>query len=331
MQDLRGKRVFVGLSGGVDSAVSAALIKEAGADVYAVFVKGWYPPGMPCTWAEDRRDAMRVAARLQLPFMTLDAREAYKRAVIDYLIKEYGAGRTPNPDVMCNREVKFGVLYAFAQEHGADYLATGHYLDGEKDQRYFLWAIPKTTWKALMFPLKGKTKEEVRALARAYGLPIAEKPDSQGVCFLGDISVDEFLRQTFHPDPGDAYDTEGIRIGRHEGAVLYTLGERIALFDTKQPGPWFVRAKDMTQNRLVVAHERNPQPIAPLSYDYENWIQDPDRAVAAQLRYRGPRIRGIVETSHFIPHELLSEPYAPGQSIVFYDADNALVGGAILS
>ena len=157
---MRGKRIFVGLSGGVDSAVSAALLQKAGANVTGVFIKGWYPPGMPCTWADDRRDAMRVAASLGIPFYTLDASAEYKKGVIDYLLSEYAAGRTPNPDVMCNREVKFGAFYAFAKEHNANFIATGHYarkshstdsndsaklftgIDQSKDQSYFLWAIP---------------------------------------------------------------------------------------------------------------------------------------------------------------------------------------------
>src|SRR6187551_2471944 len=124
---LKGKKIFVGLSGGVDSAVTAALLQKADADVTGVFIKGWYPPGMPCTWAEDRRDAMRVAASLNLPFVTLDASEEYRVGVIEYLLREYKAGRTPNPDIMCNREVKFGAFHRFAKEHGADFIATGHY------------------------------------------------------------------------------------------------------------------------------------------------------------------------------------------------------------
>ena len=141
--DVQGRKIFVGLSGGGDSAVSAALLQQAGAQVTGVFIKGWYPPGMPCTWAADRRDAMRVAARLRIPFRTLDASSAYKRGVIDYLLSEYRAGRTPNPDVMCNREVKFGAFYRYAVEQGSDAIATGHYRGGEKDQSYFLWAVPK--------------------------------------------------------------------------------------------------------------------------------------------------------------------------------------------
>src|SRR3989344_734386 len=167
------KRVFVGLSGGVDSAVTAALLKEEGNEVVGVFIKGWYPPGMPCTWASERRDAMRVAASLGIPFHTLDASEEYKRGVIDYLLAEYRAGRTPNPDVMCNREVKFGAFHRFAREKGADLIATGHYarsiegnllrgVDEAKDQSYFLWAVPKEALVRSAFPLGSMHKSETR-------------------------------------------------------------------------------------------------------------------------------------------------------------------------
>ncbi len=331
MPEVRKKQIFIGLSGGVDSAVSASLLQEAGAFVHAVFVKGWYPPGMPCTWAQDRRDAMRVAAHLGLPFTTLDASARYKRSVIDYLVAEYGAGRTPNPDVMCNRDIKFGALYAFAKERGAEYLATGHYVDGEKDQRYFLWAVPKERWDSLVFPLAGMTKARVRALAASRNLPVARKPDSQGVCFLGDISVDEFLREQFAPESGPAHDGSGTLIGRHDGAVLYTLGERVSLREARSAGPWFVRAKDLANNLLTVSREREPASAAAIGFSVPNWIREPHSVAVAQLRYRGPRVPGTIRDNLFVPRDALSEPYAPGQSIVFYDEQGELVGGAVLA
>ena len=209
--NIRGKRIYVGLSGGVDSAVSAALLKDAGAIVTGVFIKGWYPPDMPCTWAEERRDAMRIVARLRIPFRTLDASEEYKRSVIDYLIAEYRAGRTPNPDVMCNREVKFGAFYRYAMASGADAIAMGHYRSGDKDQSYFLWAVPKDILNATIFPVGNYEKEKVRALAKKFNLPVAEKKDSQGICFLGSVSVKEFLEK---------------ELGTDNPALLYTIGQR---------------------------------------------------------------------------------------------------------
>src|SRR3989344_3929521 len=199
--DVHGKKVFVGLSGGVDSAVAAALLKNAGARVTGVFIKGWYPPGLPCTWASERRDAMRVAARLRIPFATLDASEEYRKSVIDYLLAEYRAGRTPNPDVMCNREVKFGAFYRYAMEQGADSIAMGHYLGGEKDQSYFLWAVSKDILAKTLFPVGEMEKGEVRALAKHFNLPVAEKRDSQGICFLGSVSVKDFLKSEIGDNP----------------------------------------------------------------------------------------------------------------------------------
>ncbi|KKW40115.1 MAG: tRNA-specific 2-thiouridylase MnmA [Parcubacteria group bacterium GW2011_GWA1_54_9] len=225
-----GARIFVGLSGGVDSAVSAVLLKNAGAEVTGVFIKGWYPPEMPCTWAEERRDAMRVAARLHIPFRTLDASVEYKKGVIDYLLAEYRAGRTPNTDVMCNREVKFGAFYRFAKAQGADAIATGHYRSGGKDQSYFLWAVPKDILDTVIFPVGNMEKDEVRALAKKYNLPVAEKKDSQGICFLGSVSVEEFLKK---------------ELGDDNPALLYTIGQRI------EGG--YVVGKDVEKKEIKIA------------------------------------------------------------------------------
>lgn len=307
---LRGKRIFVGLSGGVDSAVSAALLKRAGAKVTGVFIKGWYPPGMPCAWAAERRDAMRVAARLGIPFLTLDASAEYKEGVIDYLLAEYRAGRTPNPDVMCNRDVKFGAFYRFAKAHGADAIATGHYRSGEKDQSYFLWAVPKEVLEAALFPVGHLEKREVRRLARRFDLPVAEKKDSQGVCFLGSVSVEEFLKK---------------ELGSDNPALLYTIGERIPIPD----GPWYVVGKDVKKGRVEVAKTRKSTARS-IRFERPNWFGDPAGTTEAQYRYRGPRLRGRVESDRFASEEPLPEPPAPGQSIVFY-RDGELIGGGIIA
>jgi tRNA-specific 2-thiouridylase len=332
MQDIRGKTVYVGLSGGVDSAVSAALLQHEGAKVTGVFIKGWYPPGMPCTWAEDRRDAMRVAARLHIPFVTLDASREYKESVIDYLMREYRAGRTPNPDIMCNRDVKFGVFYRYALEAGADAIATGHYRSGAKDQSYFLWAVPKETLTKTIFPLAGLEKPAVRTLAKRFGLPVAEKSDSQGVCFLGPISVDEFLTREFGTHFGRAIDEKGGVVGKHRGALLYTLGERVSLQEAV-PGPWFVIAKNLETNELVVSHERmsRAQTTSKLLFATPNWHGEPEEVAFAQYRYRGPMVPGHVDGESFVPTEALSEPAAAGQSLVFYDTNKNLLGGALLA
>ncbi|MDE1919302.1 MAG: tRNA 2-thiouridine(34) synthase MnmA [Patescibacteria group bacterium] len=330
--NVRGKEIFVGLSGGVDSAVSAALLQRLGARVTGVFIKGWYPPGMPCTWTAERRDTMRVAARLGVPFLTLDASKEYKKSVIDYLVAEYRAGRTPNPDVMCNRDVKFGAFYRFAKEQGADAIATGHYRSGGKDQSYFLWAVPKEILAETIFPVGNLEKEEVRMLAKRFNLPVAEKKDSQGVCFLGSISVEEFLKSEFGISSGNARDEKGRVIGTHEGVLLSTLGQRIALADSVEAGPWFVLAKDIAKNELIVGKSRVPasaESARRIAFTDANWILEPLGALEAQYRYRGPRIRGHVEGKMFVSDAPLPEIPSPGQSIVFFRGGELLGGGII--
>ncbi len=329
--DVRGKRVWVGLSGGVDSAVSAALLKDAGAHVTGVFIKGWYPEGFACPWTLERRDAMRVAARLQIPFITLDASEEYKKGVIDYLVREYRLGRTPNPDVMCNREVKFGAFYRAARAGGADLIATGHYRSGEKDQSYFLWAVPQEVFAYTLFPVGDKEKSEVRALARDFGLPVASKKDSQGVCFLGDLDITSFLRTVVTTAPGVARDETGVPVGKHEGVLLYTLGERVSLQDARENGPWYVKSKDLEQNVLVVTRDKAQlRSRDALHLEETNWIGDPTRATTVQLRYRGPYLSARVEGDQVILLDESPELPAPGQSLVAYH-DRTLLGGGIIT
>lgn len=340
---LAGKNVYVGLSGGVDSAVAAALLQQAGAHVTAVFIKGWYPPGMPCTWAAERQDAMRVAAKLHLPFRTLDASVEYKQGVIDYLLAEYAAGKTPNPDVMCNREVKFGAFYRYAMSKGADYIATGHYaraalkgvgekivwprhgsavqgdprtfsqmtleaplskgVDSTKDQSYFLWAVPVEALEKTLFPLGELEKEEVRALAQRFGLPVAKKRDSQGVCFLGSVSVKDFLRAELGDNP----------------AILHTLGERAL--------GGYVVGKDVEHGTIEVAA------VAPVTgvvrFGNANKLGDWSDPLTAQYRYHGPVVAGTVDEECFTPDVPLSEVLAAGQSLVFYRGEQCVGGGII--
>lgn len=256
---------------------------------------------------------MRVAAHLHIPFRTLDAGAEYKKSVIDYLLAEYRAGRTPNPDVMCNREIKFGVFYRYAINAGANAIATGHYRNGEKNQTYFLWAVPKDVLAKTVFPVGQMEKREVRALAKKFGLPVAEKKDSQGICFLGSVSVKDFLRQ---------------ELGSGNDALLYTLGERVP----RAGGPWYVLEKDVVNKKLVVGKERalraNPQ--KGISFHSANWFSEPTSATSAQYRYRGVRIAGHVEGDAFIPDAPLTEPIAAGQSLVFY-RDAECVGGGIIA
>src|SRR3989344_1546555 len=230
---MRKKIVFVGLSGGVDSAVSAALLKKAGFEVVGVFIKTWHPEFLECNEEEERRDAMRVAAHLDIPFLTFDLEKIYKKEVADYMIAEYKAGRTPNPDVMCNKEVKFGAFLKKAILMGADFVATGHYArvaqvksvkykvksknsklstfnlqlstgcDSTKDQSYFLWTLNQKQLSKIIFPIGHLKKTEVRKLAKKFKLPVAEKKDSQGICFLGAVDLKNFLKHYIEEKRGE--------------------------------------------------------------------------------------------------------------------------------
>ncbi len=269
-------KVALGLSGGVDSAVCAKLLMEAGHDVSAVFIECWNEPG--CRAETDRQDALKVALQLDLPFQVLDFKTTYKEQVMGYFLREYKAGRTPNPDVLCNREIKFGLFYQWALKHGYDAIATGHYaqiIDGElyastdahKDQTYFLHQVKAKQLQHVLFPLGSLTKAEVRQLAHDYRLPVAKKPDSVGICFVGEINVPAFLRENLGVNPGTIVDGAGRALGKHDGLWFYTIGQRHGFtidtkaffagrpevnLDKQQLPPLFVIAKHPETNTLVV-------------------------------------------------------------------------------
>lgn len=347
-------KVFVGLSGGVDSSVSAALLKEEGYDITGVFIKTWHPDFLPCTWKEDRLDAMRVAAHLDIPFITFDAEEEYKKDVADYMIEEYKRGRTPNPDVMCNKYVKFGAFLKYTLAEGADFVATGHYAraqdlrllagsDKNKDQSYFLWTLTQEQLKHVLFPVGHLEKPEVRKLAKKFGLPTAEKKDSQGVCFLGKLDMAEFLKHYAEPKRGEVLNEDGEVVGFHEGVILYTLGERHGFTITKKGTndiPYFVVQKDMRANTITVAHKEQGslkgKGEQSLLLENVNWISgsapEKDKIYSARVRYRAPLspCKIVVENNEtrveFLEPE---EPQAPGQSLVVYDDEECLGGGVI--
>ncbi|TSD02101.1 MAG: tRNA-specific 2-thiouridylase MnmA, partial [Parcubacteria group bacterium Athens0714_24] len=262
------KKVFVGMSGGVDSSVTALLLKKQGYDVVGCFIKGWYG-NFDCTWKEDRRDAMRVCAKLDIPFITIDAEKEYKKEVVDYMIREYKAGRTPNPDVMCNRYIKFGVFLKKALEMGADYIATGHYVklnknkllqakDLNKDQSYFLWTLTQKQLKYCLFPIGNLTKPEVREIARKNNLSTAEKRDSQGVCFIGEFDIMDFLKKYIKPRKGKVINLENKIVGEHNGVNFYTIGQRHGL--SRGGGiPYYIVAKDAKKNLLIVADKADEE------------------------------------------------------------------------
>lgn len=346
------KKVFVGVSGGVDSSVSALLLKKLGYNVVGVFIRTWTPDFIDCTWRDERRDAMRVCAHLEIPFLECDAEEAYKKGVADYMIEEYKNGNTPNPDVMCNREVKFGVFWNFAKAHGADYIATGHYAvsnkvkenlfelkqspDASKDQSYFLWTLTQDDLAHALFPVGYLHKTEVRALAEKFDLPVATKKDSQGVCFLGPLDMKDFLKHYIDAKSGDVMDENGDIIGSHDGAIFFTLGERHGFTIFKHSAnedPFYVVAKDIAKNTITVSHKIYNNANNPKIYSLKNinWISGTpamDKDYMAQIRYHGKLLKCKVEAK-FITFEedILIDK---GQSVVVYDGDVCLGGGVVL-
>lgn len=360
MESQPKKKAFVGMSGGVDSSVSAALLQREGYDVTGVFIKAWHPEFLTCSWREDRRDAMTVCAQLGIPFETCDLEEEYKRDVVDYLIREYAAGRTPNPDVMCNQYIKFGAFFRFARERGADVVATGHYartiidfdgttrlfrgVDMQKDQSYFLWTLPQETIAHVLFPVGGLEKSRVRELAAEFGLPVAEKKDSQGICFLGDVSMEDFLKRFVAVTPGDVLDVDGNIIGSHEGALIYTLGQRHG-FDVrkKKPddGPWYVVAKDMDANTITVSQEGKTDPrfaVSSATLSDTNWISgaftNSEDSLTCRFRYRQTLVPCSVDVDRHhgavVTFETPQPAVTPGQSVVIYRGEECLGGGVIV-
>ncbi len=350
ISDKTSKRVFVGLSGGVDSSVSAALLKDQGYEVTGAYIKTWQPDWLPCTWKEERRDAMRVAARLGIPFVTIDCVEEYKKYVADYMISEYKAGRTPNPDVMCNREIKFGSFFRQAQALGADYIATGHYarsidgnlyegLDTEKDQSYFLWTLLSKDLKNILFPVGHLQKTQVRELARSYGLRTAEKKDSQGICFLGDIDMKDFLKHYIDQKEGVVLDTEGNQIGIHTGAWFFTIGERHGFTinaKNNNDSPYYVVSKDVEKNTITVSQKNSENILkhATKSVLLDSVVLRGDipKNINARVRYRQIPQDCQVEKDGDMLKVIFSKPQegvSVGQSVVFYDKQKCLGGGII--
>ena len=349
------------MSGGVDSSVSAALLKQAGHDVTGVFIKVWQPDWIECNWREERIEALRAAAHIGIPCITLDLEYEYKTEVIDYMIAEYTAGRTPNPDVMCNREVKFGALWRWAQAHGADYVATGHYaqikmpphaqgayelhagVDTNKDQSYFLWTLNQADLAHIMFPVGHLTKPEVRERATSFKLPNADKKDSQGLCFIGKIDVKEFLSHYIHETPGQVLNEKGVVIGTHSGARLLTLGERRGFtiaHTTPHETPYYIISKDIQANTITVAHHDTDAP-APVTTTVTlrrvNWVGSIpalNTTVHVRTRYRqtlhAACITERTDDTAILVFSKTHEIATPGQSLVMYDGSRCIGGGIIV-
>jgi tRNA-uridine 2-sulfurtransferase len=336
-------KVFIAMSGGVDSSVAAALLKKQGHDVLGVFMQGWNNPNFECTWRSDRQDAARVAAKLGIPFKVLDYSREYYEKVVSYLISEYKAGRTPNPDVMCNKEIKFGLFYNWALERGADYIATGHYAisdngklyaskDKDKDQTYFLWTLSSEIVARSIFPIGALTKPEVRDIASQFGLHTARKKDSQGICFVGKGSVANFLKENMKTTPGDVVTSDGKKIGEHDGLELYTLGQRRGLGVAGGYGVYYVAQKDFKTHSLVVAESKNTQPLyyTRVAFTSSNWLRPVSFPFEceARIRYREPLTKCYVNDG-VAKLETPQKAVAAGQSVVFYKDDKVLGGGII--
>jgi len=358
----KGSRVYVGMSGGVDSSLSAALLKEQGFDVTGVFIRVWQPfdfaQGKPdsgfCDWKEERRDAMKVAAELNIPFKTYDFQDEYKKEVVDYMIKEYKEGRTPNPDVMCNRYIKFGSFLDKALGEGADFIATGHYArnekgkllvgkDKNKDQSYFLWTLTPKDLEKTIFPIGHLEKRNVRDEAKRFNLHNADKKDSQGICFLGKIDVKEFLKNYIDTKKGDVLNDKGEIIGKHDGAMFLTFGQRHGFLITKKTPndkPYYVIGKDLDKNTITVSNGIMKEEFQSTKKEVQiknvNWVSgvEPDlgKKYQARLRYR-QNLRDclikIEDKKITIVFDEIQESVTSGQSLVLYDGDVCLGGGVI--
>lgn len=349
------ERVVVGMSGGVDSSVSALLLKEQGYDVIGVFMKNWEEKDDAgvCTAESDWNDVRAVCDDIGIPYYSVNFAKEYWDRVFSYFLKEYKAGRTPNPDVLCNREIKFRAFLDFAMKLGASRMATGHFVrtneagellkgvDPNKDQSYFLYMLKTWQLKKSIFPVGGMTKAEVRDYARRKGLPVSEKKDSTGVCFIGERNFKQFLQEFLPAQPGDMVAPNGEVVGRHDGLMYYTLGQRrgLGIGGCGDGRSWFVIGKDLEKNRLLVAQgEDYPMLYATRALGTEiTWIGEPPAAegetVACTAKFRYRQRDQPVEISwqgdEMKIHALERQrAITPGQSCVLYQGEKCL-GGCI--
>jgi len=343
-------KVYVGMSGGVDSSVSAALLKQQGYNVVGVYMKNWTQDvaGVACPWKQDLADARAVAAALDIAFKVFDFQDAYKQQVVDAMVAEYAAGRTPNPDVMCNQEIKFKLFLKAALADGADMIATGHYartmdgqllraVDDNKDQTYFLYRVTPEALQRTIFPLGELTKPEVRELAVKFNLPTAQKPDSQGICFVGEVGIKAFLSQYVTAEAGPVLGrTTGRQLGTHAGAVFYTTGQRQGL-GIGGGTPYYVTGKDMASNTVFVTGDPSDLSLATDAFAMTqiHWIGA--AAVSGQtyqirIRHRGSLVSGELhfEAGVWSIHSAQEiRAVTAGQSAVVYDGE-IVVGGGII-
>lgn len=347
------------MSGGVDSSLCAHLLKKQGYEVTGIFLECWNTPG--CTINQDHQDALKIALKLDIPFKVLDFKKTYRNKVIDYFFKEYKAGRTPNPDVMCNKEIKFGLFYNWAMENDFDFVATGHYAKTEngqlltpkdlwKDQTYFLYLMSAEQLKHTLFPLANLTKKEVRAEARKQGIHVADKPDSVGICFIGDIDVKKFIKKRLGEKPGEVIDVQGNVIGSHDGIWFYTIGQRhgftikpnasikrsdgTTIKKTNLP-PFYVIGKDAKKNQLTVGFEADAceSKFLVSKLHLINQSDKLPKKLLVRIRHTGKMLPAKLDKNK-IKLSKSTKGIAAGQSAVFYqkidhDGFKCLGGGII--
>lgn len=352
------KKVYVGMSGGVDSSVTAALLQEQGYEVIGVYMKNWSQdlPGMVCPWQEDYQDAKRVAVQLGIGFKMYDFESQYRERVVDYMLEGYKAGITPNPDIMCNQEVKFKLFLETALHDGADMIATGHYaritrnqlltgVDSNKDQSYFLYRVTSKALGRSLMPIGEYEKPAVRQLARKFGLSTAEKKDSQGICFVGKVGIKEFLQNFVTTEPGAIVDASGKVLGEHDGALFYTIGQRHGL-NVGGGLPYYVIGKDMAKNEVYVTTDLADPGLwsKKLNLTSMHWINEAPIESAqyfVRTRYRAPLVKCNIsqDKTDVWRVEMTEEVRAvtPGQSAVLYkkiqngeDNTYRVVGGGIV-
>lgn len=348
------KTVIVGMSGGVDSSVTALLLKEQGYDVIGMFMKNWEEKDQDgvCRSAKDYEDVIQVCEQIQIPYYVVNFKKEYWDHVFTHFIKEFEQGFTPNPDILCNREIKFKVFFEKALELGADFLATGHYCqsiesrlvkgsDPEKDQSYFLYTIKKTILDKVLFPVGHLTKKEVRAIAKKHGLATSEKKDSTGVCFIGKRDFKEFLSKYIAAKPGNFETMDGKVVGKHDGCAYYTIGQRKGLGIGGEGEAWYVVGKDIERNVVYIdqgamhpAMFKDNLTASELTWVAETMPFTLPYKCKAKIRYRQQdqdcTIVSIEQGSKaFVKFDVPQRAITPRQSIVFYDGDNCLGGGII--
>ncbi|MCA9307977.1 tRNA 2-thiouridine(34) synthase MnmA [candidate division WWE3 bacterium] len=347
ISNTKQQKVAVGLSGGVDSSIAAYLLKEQGYDVVGVHMQCWDYNDAACTGEQDRADAVKIATQLNIPFLTLNFEKEYRENVISYFYNEYRSGRTPNPDVVCNREIKFGLFYDWAMSQGFDFIATGHYarvkhspaqlfkgVDSSKDQSYFLYQVPLQKLEKVLFPLGEMYKEDVRKLATNIGLPTANKADSVGICFIGEVNIKDFLRAEIPFNFGPVTNISGEVIGEHDGIAFYTIGQRHGFRVSKYHGlPLYVIGKDASTNTLVVGYSEQGK-CTNFSVQSTVWHSNVVLPLECSVRIRhlgevySCTLSGTPSNVNVELHKGI-HGIAPGQSAVFY-LDNLVMGGGII-